>query len=119
MVLDLCLAIKIPNPIIKFIDSLKIIIEESISVAEQLDKTSEYLANGASRQAAAIEEMIASISEIVSQIDENRVNLQSSLLIGTETRISSDKSKIQVEKLRKVKTELNESSHKMSSILKN
>jgi len=112
------LAVKIPSPIIKLIHSLNIIVEESISGAEQLDKTSDYLANGASRQAAAIEEMIASISEIASKIDENSMTLQSSLLIGTETRISSDKSKLQVDKLRKAMTDLNESSHKMSSLTK-
>ena len=59
LVLYLYLAVKIPSPIIKLLDALKIIVEESISGAEQLDKTSEYLANGASKQAAAIEEMIA------------------------------------------------------------
>ena len=118
LVLYLYLAVKIPSPIIKLLDALKIIVEESISGAEQLDKTSEYLANGASKQAAAIEEMIASISEIASQIDENSLNLQASLTIGTETRISSDKSKLQVDRLRTAMTDLNESSRKMSSLTK-
>lgn len=112
------LTVQIPNPIIKLLNDLNSVVIQNVEGSEQLEKTSEYLATGASKQAAAIEEMMATINEISFQIDESGRNLSYALQLGTDTKNMSDISKKEVIQLTEAMNRLNDYSKKMSTLTK-
>ncbi len=92
--------------------------EQVASAANQVSSSSQQLAEGAQEQAASVEEITSSLTEIKATIDQNSENAREADMLG---RDANEAAKMGYEYIRELSTsmeEINESSRKISNIIK-
>ena len=86
--------------------------------SSQLMDTSHSLSQGATEQAASLEEMTSSMSEVASQTKRNAENANVANKLAHESREQSDRGAHEMAELLKAMNEINESSVNISKIIK-
>ena len=88
------------------------------SGSHQVADSSTSLSQGATEQAASLEEMTSSMSEVASQTKRNAENANIAKSLATEARNSSDRGEQEMSQLMKAMDEINESSKNIAKIIK-
>lgn len=86
--------------------------------AEQVSESSLYIADGAKKSAASIEEISSSMTEIGSQIKQNAENAERASGIASSARDSAHAGHKDMSKMLEAMTDISESSSKIASIIK-
>ncbi len=118
-------SLKLKNAVNDTIDSLNEIlgdvrstVEEVTRAAMQVSDTSSALSQGATEQAASLEEITSSMSEIGSQTRHNAENANMANALAHEARSAAEKGNSEMGELTDAMTEINESSKNISKIIK-
>ncbi len=118
-------SLELKNTVNKTIDSLNDIlgdvrttVDEVTRAAMQVSDTSTALSQGATEQAASLEEITSSMSEIGSQTRLNAENANMANALAHEARSAAEKGNAEMGELTDAMTEINESSKNISKIIK-
>ena len=118
-------SLKLKNAVNDSLDSLNEIlhnvrttVEEVTRGAMQVSDASTNLSQGATEQAASLEEITSSMSEIGSQTRLNAENANQANSLSTEARDAAEKGNEEMGQLSEAMNEINESSKNISKIIK-
>ena len=118
-------SLKLKNAVNDSLDSLNEIlhnvrttVEEVTRGAMQVSDASTNLSQGATEQAASLEEITSSMSEIGSQTRLNAENANQANALSTEARDAAEKGNEEMSQLSEAMNEINESSKNISKIIK-
>jgi methyl-accepting chemotaxis protein len=92
--------------------------EQVASGTQQVSSGSQALSQGATEQASSIEELTASLSEIAGQTRQNAINAGQANDLALAARDSAADGKVQMGELQQAMTAINESSAKISKVIK-
>jgi len=92
--------------------------EQVASASNQISSSSQQLAEGAQEQAASVEEITSSLTEIKATIDQNSENAREADMLGKDANESAKMGYDHIQELSKSMLEINESSRKISNIIK-
>jgi len=88
------------------------------TAAAQVSQASQYMADGASQQAAAIEESSSALHEMASMTTRNSENAQSAKVLATEARETADAGAREMEEMKAAMSAIKASSAEISKIIK-
>ncbi len=88
------------------------------SGAGQLSVSSQQLSQGATEQASSVEEITSSMEELSSQTNQNATNAGRANEISNQARVGAEKGNQQMQEMLKSMADINESSTKISKIIK-
>ncbi len=118
-------SLKLKNAVNETIDSLNeilgnvsVTVEEVTRAAMQVSDTSSALSQGATEQAASLEEITSSMGEIGSQTRLNAENSNLANTLAHEARDAAERGNREMTSLNDAMTEINESSKSISKIIK-
>jgi methyl-accepting chemotaxis protein len=109
---------KINRPLKTAIDFLGSASEQTSSAVSEFSRTSLALANGASQQAAALEETSASLEEIASLTKSNASNTSSAKEFSSQTRLAAEAGSTDMNAMTAAMEEIKTSSHNIRKIIK-
>jgi methyl-accepting chemotaxis protein len=109
---------QINRPLKRAIDFLGAASVQTSSAAKEFSKTSLALANGASQQAAALEETSASLEEIASLTKSNASHTGSAREFSGQTRAAADAGGTDMQAMSAAMEEIKASSHSIGNIIK-
>ncbi len=92
--------------------------EQVSSGAGQLSVSSQQLSQGATEQASSVEEITSSMEELSSQTNHNASNAGRANDISNQARVGAEKGNQQMQEMLKSMADINESSTKISKIIK-
>ncbi|RJP83710.1 MAG: HAMP domain-containing protein [Desulfobacteraceae bacterium] len=111
--------------LIKMIHNLNVIMKDLYTAIEQVDNgsrqvsdSSQSLSQGATQQAASLEEITSSMTQIGSQTKTNAENAGQANQLGLSTKEASSHGVQQMELMTKAMDEINQSSKKIAKIIK-
>ncbi|MFH2066467.1 MAG: bacteriohemerythrin [Pseudomonadota bacterium] len=111
--------------LIKMIHNLNVIMRDLYTAIEQVDNgsrqvsdSSQSLSQGATQQAASLEEITSSMTQIGSQTKTNAENAGQANQLGLSTKEASSHGVQQMELMTKAMDEINQSSKKIAKIIK-
>lgn len=99
-------------------ETVGIVAAEVATRSKHLREAGEQLAQGASNQAAAIEETTAAIHEIDAQAKESANRARNSQTLAVETRQLADKGSVQVQEMKQAILAIQEAGARISEIIK-
>jgi methyl-accepting chemotaxis protein len=108
----------ITRPILKIAKQLAVESTQTHSAALQVSSASQSMADGASRQAASLEESSASLHEMASMTSRNSESAQSAKGLAAEARVSADAGARDMTAMREAMTAIKSSSSEISKIIK-
>ena len=108
----------IPRPFIAIINRLRHAAETNVSSAGQVSQSSATLADGASRQAASLEETSASLEEISSMAKRNADSAQRAKELTGQTRTAADAGTRDVDAMNHAMAAIKASSDGIAKIIK-
>lgn len=97
---------------------VQVTVEEVTNGAMQVSDASNALSQGATEQAASLEEITSSMSEISSQTKTNAANADQANILTLDSRESADKGNTEMQQLNEAMQEINSSSQDISKIIK-
>ncbi len=100
-------------------DNLAMSATAAAETTAQITSTGQQIADGASRQAASLEQTSASIEEVTSMTKRNAENAQNAKQTATQTRQSADTGAEQMKTLLTSMRSINSASEEVTKILKN
>ncbi len=115
------IAVPLKNACIGLTDVMKTVREASEQIssgAVQVAETSSSLANGATQQAAALEEISASMVEMNEQTTNNAQNATAANQLSVEARSAAEKGNTQMQSMVEAMEEIKNSSQDISKIIK-
>ncbi|KAA3611994.1 MAG: HAMP domain-containing protein [Calditrichaeota bacterium] len=86
--------------------------------SKQVSDSSQQLSQGATEQASALEQVTASLTEFSSRTDKNAENADAANKLSDEARLDAQKSNAQMTSMLGAMSDINESSGKISKIVK-
>ena len=92
--------------------------DQTVEASGLVSASSQALAQGASEQAASLEESSASIEELSSMTKRNAVNAQEAKSTATRTRASADEGELQMKSMQDSIAAINSASQDITKILK-
>jgi methyl-accepting chemotaxis protein len=110
--------LKINRPLKIAIDSLGAASEQTSTAVAEFSRTSLVLADGASQQAAALEETSASLEEIASLTKSNAGNTSSAKEFSSQTRAAAEAGSADMHAMTVAMEEIKTSSHSIRTIIK-
>jgi methyl-accepting chemotaxis protein len=108
----------IVRPLTRAVRQLEETGEQTVLAANEISNTSQLLAEGASEQAAAIEETSASLEEMSSMTKRNGENSQQANDLARQTRTAADKGVSDMQELNAAMVALRASSDDIAKIIK-
>jgi methyl-accepting chemotaxis protein len=108
----------ITRPILKIARELAVESAQTHTAAVQVSSASQSMADGASRQAAALEESSASLHEMASMTSRNSESAQSAKGLAAEARSTADHGARDMTAMREAMTAIKSSSAEISKIIK-
>jgi len=93
-------------------------VEQFSAGAEQVSQSSQAVSQGATKQASALEETTASVTEISSQAQQNSENASEASQLAASVRTSAQDGNEQMNQMLKAMEDLNDSSGQISKIIK-
>ena len=108
----------ITRPILKIARELAVESAQTHTAAVQVSDASQSMADGASRQAAALEESSASLHEMASMTSRNSESAQSAKGLAAEARTTADHGARDMTAMREAMTAIKSSSGEISKIIK-
>jgi len=108
----------ITKPINCIISDLNSSSEQTTSAAAQVSQSSQQLSQGSTEQASSLEETSSSLDEIASMTKANADNAAKASQIATEAKNSAEKGDQAMNELQTAMGTINESSNKISKIIK-
>ena len=108
----------IPKPFAKVIGELGSLADGNIESAREVSAASQTLASGASEQAASLEEVSATLEELVSMTKRNADNAQSGKASAASARAAAETGAQEMERMQSAMTAINQSSLEISKIIK-
>jgi len=108
----------IVRPLTRSVEQLQATGEQTVQAAREISNTSQLLAEGASEQAAAIEETSASLEELSSMTKRNAENSQQANELARQTRAAADKGVTDMQELNTAMAALRASSDDIAKIIK-
>jgi methyl-accepting chemotaxis protein len=108
----------ITRPILKIAQQLAVESGQTHTAALQVSAASQSMADGASRQAAALEESSASLHEMASMTSRNSESAQSAKGLAAEARSTADAGTRDMTAMREAMTAIKSSSAEISKIIK-
>ena len=98
--------------------NINITADEVASGSNQVADSSQQLSQGATEQASSVEEVTASIEELSSQTEQNATNAGKANEISNQTQTEAKKGNQQMQQMLESMAEINDSSAKISKIIK-
>lgn len=92
--------------------------EQVASASNQVSSSSQQLAEGAQEQAASVEEITSSLTELKATIEQNSENAREADMLGDDANSAAKMGYDHIQELSKSMNEINESSRKISNIIK-
>jgi methyl-accepting chemotaxis protein len=108
----------ITRPILKIAKQLAVESAQTHGAALQVSSASQSMADGASRQAASLEESSASLHEMASMTSRNSESAQSAKGLAAEARTTADAGTRDMAAMREAMTAIKSSSSEISKIIK-
>jgi methyl-accepting chemotaxis protein len=108
----------ITRPILKIAKQLAVESAQTHAAALQVSSASQSMADGASRQAASLEESSASLHEMASMTSRNSESAQSAKGLAAEARTTADAGTRDMTAMREAMTAIKSSSSEISKIIK-
>jgi hypothetical protein len=108
----------IVRPLTAAIDSMSEVSVQTATSANHISSASQTLAEGASEQAASLEETSASLEEIASMTRRNAENAQSAKDIAAQTRCAADAGAIDMQEMSVAMGAIKDSSDNIAKIIK-
>ena len=113
------------NALVRMHTNLKVILSQILSTAGQIDTgattveaTSQSLTDGATRQAASLEQINSSVAEMAAQTRSNAENANQANLLANQAKGSAEKGNQQMAGLVQAMAEINQSGQNISKIIK-
>jgi methyl-accepting chemotaxis protein len=108
----------IPRPFAKVIGELSALADGNIVSAREVSSASQALAAGASEQAASLEEVSATLEELVSMTKRNAEHAQAGKASAANARVAAETGAQEMERMQAAMTAINQSSLEISKIIK-
>ena len=108
----------IPRPFAKVIGELSALADANIVSAREVSSASQALATGASEQAASLEEVSATLEELVSMTKRNAEHAQAGKASAASARVAAESGAQEMESMQAAMTAINQSSLEISKIIK-
>ncbi len=100
------------------IGNVKLVTEEISTYSVELSGTSQILSQGATQQAAALEEISSSITEMASQTKMNAENAEQAHQLSSQARAAGDKGNAHMEEMMGAMEEIDEAGQSISNIIR-
>jgi methyl-accepting chemotaxis protein len=117
-VMNLAIIVSVNRALNNMIDRLRGSVEQTLESATQVSTASKSLADGASTQAASIEESSSSLEELASMTQINAENAQKTNELAREARSAADRGADDVQSLNTAMSALQNSSNDISKIIR-
>ena len=108
----------ISPPLESAVQLLQSFVVQTASAADQISKSSQILAQGASEQAASLEETSASLEELTSMTKRNADNADAAKALSAETRRAADTGAADMQQMSAAMTDLQRTSASVAKIVK-
>ena len=92
--------------------------EHTATASAQVTSASQSMADGSSRQAAALEESSASLEEMAGMTRKNAENAQSAKALANQTRVAADAGSVDMKEMKTAMSAIQASSTEVSKIIK-
>ena len=117
-VIGTLITLGITKPINKIIENLSEGSNQVSAASGQIASSSQSLAEGSTEQASSLEETSSALEEMTSQTKQNAENSESANQLATKTRTAAEDGVKSMANMQTAMTEINESSGKISKIIK-
>jgi len=118
LVLLFVFASRIAAPITELAGNLRLGADHTAQAAGQVSQTSQSLAEGASRQAASLEETSASLEELSSMTHQNTDNAEKAKQFANQARQSADSGVSEMQHMQEAMAAIKQSSDEIAKIIK-
>lgn len=98
--------------------NINVVANEVAGGAAQVANTSQNLAQGATEQAGAIEQLTATITQIAAQTKQNAAFANEANVLALKARDNADRGNVQIKEMLEAMQEINHSSDNISKIIK-